>query len=97
MRPLRGDPNRPARCMQAARRIQSYLDGELDDLSARRIAAHLRTCRRCGLNAATYTRIKHALARSGTRPPPDAVDRLRAFTHHLLSQSPDAANHHDAG
>ncbi len=82
-------------CMQVARVLQSYLDGETDEVTARRIAAHLEDCRRCGLEASVYQEIHNALAR---RADPDsaAVDRLRAFGASLLSDPPagdDDAEH----
>ncbi|NUR05210.1 MAG: zf-HC2 domain-containing protein [Streptomyces sp.] len=74
-------------CLRAARALQSYLDGEADQATARRVAAHLEECRRCGLEAATYREIKNALAR---REAPDtaAVDRLRDFGESLLHDTP---------
>lgn len=48
---------RPMNCMQVGRRLQRYLDGDIDDLTARRIMLHLEDCRRCGMEAATYTEI----------------------------------------
>lgn len=76
------NPLMPADCRKAARLLQSYLDGELDEVAARRVAAHLEACRRCGLEAATYSEIKRALTRHGAVPA-DAVERLRAFGEHL--------------
>jgi anti-sigma factor RsiW len=73
-----------AGCRQAGRLLQSYLDGELDEVTARRVAGHLEDCRRCGLEAATYTAIKSALARRGTVPP-GAAERLRVFGEDLLT------------
>ena len=43
-----------ASCMQVMRVLQSYLDGQTDEMTARRVANHLEACRRCGLDAATY-------------------------------------------
>lgn len=69
-------------CMRVTRVLQSYLDGAVDDVTARRVAAHLEHCRRCGLEAETYRAVKAALARH-EHTPADAVDRLRAFAEHL--------------
>jgi anti-sigma factor RsiW len=65
-------------CMQVARILQSYLDGQADEVTARRVAAHLEDCRRCGLEAAVYREIKHSLA-GREAPAADAVARLRGF------------------
>lgn len=70
--------------MQVARVLQYYLDGETDEVTARRVAAHLESCRRCGLNASVYREIRGALARRET-PDPEALDRLRAFGTSLLT------------
>lgn len=70
-------------CKQVGRLLQSYLDGELDGLRARRVARHLEACLRCGMSAKTYAEIKQALRRSAGSPPEDALDRLRAFGEQL--------------
>ncbi len=61
----------------------SRLDGETDEVTARRVAAHLEDCRRCGLEAITYRAIKDALARR-EEPGEDAVERLHEFGQALL-------------
>ena len=71
------------RCKEVGRVLQSYLDGELDELLARRVARHLEVCRRCGMSAETYAEIKRALRRSAGSLPEDAVGRLRAFGEQL--------------
>ena len=83
--------NRSARkmnCMQVGRTLQSYLDDEIDDLTARRIAAHLEDCRRCGMEESAYRELKASLARRAEpvdAEPVDAepLDRLRAFSRRL--------------
>lgn len=72
-----------ARCLRTSRVLQRYLDGEADDLTAARVAEHLETCRRCGLQARTYQAIKDAL-RAGSRDIDDlALRRLHAFSRSL--------------
>lgn len=71
------------RCAEVGRRLQSHLDGELDDLWSRQVAHHLDDCRRCGMDAKTYDAIKQALRRSAGRPSTDAVGRLRTFGQQL--------------
>jgi anti-sigma factor RsiW len=68
-----------ASCMQAMKVLQSYLDGQTDDVTTRRVASHLEVCRRCGLEAATYREIKTSLARSAARVDSDVLARLRDF------------------
>jgi hypothetical protein len=43
------------------------------------LAAHLEDCRRCGLEADTYERIKHSLADHQPSVPADSLARLREF------------------
>ena len=81
---------RPMNCMQVGRRLQRYFDGDVDDLTARRIMLHLEDCRRCGMEAATYTEIKASLARRGEALPDDAVARLRSFGKRLIEEGPPA-------
>ncbi len=66
-------------CAEVGTILQHYLDGELDDERARRLARHLDDCRRCGLEAETYERIKASLAGQRSPVPPDSLARLREF------------------
>ncbi len=77
-----------ASCLQVGRLLHSYLDGEMDDLTARRVARHLELCRRCGLEASTYADIKNALARRGASVPDDG-ERLQQFAEHLMDTAAD--------
>lgn len=86
MRPFRLRSERPMNCMQVGRRLQRYLDDDLDELTARRIMRHLEHCRRCGMEAAAYTGIKASLARSGAPVADDALTRLRAFGERLIAE-----------
>lgn len=71
-------------CMEASRLVQDFVDGALNAEQARRLAAHLEDCRRCGLEIDIYERIKASLAAGSTAPlPQDALDRLTAFGHRL--------------
>jgi anti-sigma factor RsiW len=76
-----------ASCMQVMRVLQSYLDGQTDQVTARRVATHLEACRRCGLEAATYREIKASLARKSPPLEQAAVERLRAFGADLAKES----------
>jgi anti-sigma factor RsiW len=66
-------------CAQVLKVLQSYIDGETDELTAYRVAAHLEACRNCGLEFKTFSEIKMALR--GLRRDVDrsAVERLREF------------------
>lgn len=75
-----------ATCAEVARVLQSYLDGHVDDLTARRVHGHLERCRQCGLEAETYQAIKDALARRGQRVDSRSLERLRAFGERLADE-----------
>lgn len=67
-------------CREVARRIQTYLDGELDEARRSALQAHLDACVDCGLEADVFDSIKKDLAAAS--PPRDdaAIARLRSFT-----------------
>lgn len=69
----------PLACEQVAEVLQQYLDDQTGDELARRISAHLDDCRRCGLEADTYRRIKQTLASQRGSVPDDSLERLRDF------------------
>ncbi len=70
-------------CHQVGELLQHYLDGDIDADRARRIEAHLDECRRCGMEADTYERIKATLAAHRPDVPAESIDRLRAFGERL--------------
>jgi anti-sigma factor RsiW len=78
-------------CHQVGEMLQEYLDGHIDADRAERIEAHLEECRRCGLEAETYERIKATLAAQRPEIPADSVDRLRAFGERLARGDDPAA------
>ncbi len=76
-------------CHEVAEVIQAFLDDEADELAARRVARHLKDCRRCGMEAATYVAIKGTLSRRRPVPDPGSIQRLRAFGEMLASGQVD--------
>ncbi len=76
-----------ASCRQVHQTVQSYLDGGLDENSARRVARHLEMCRKCGLEADTYRAIKNSLA-AQSKVDSEALQRLRAFGQQLTECDP---------
>ena len=70
-------------CHQVGEVLQQFLDGHIDDERAARIEEHLEECRRCGMEADTYERIKATLAAQRSDLPEESVERLRAFGERL--------------
>lgn len=62
-------------CEQVMRVIFTYLDGELETLEERRVAAHLEQCRSCFSRAEFERRLKEHLAALGTHPVPPSLER----------------------
>ncbi|MDE3202627.1 MAG: zf-HC2 domain-containing protein [Acidobacteriota bacterium] len=84
-----------ASCLQVMRTLQSYLDGEVDELTARRVASHLDVCRRCGLEASVYREMKAALSRQGQPPSRESLERLRRFSSALVQGHAEGGAHPD--
>lgn len=81
-----------AGCREVSRALQAYLDGHIDEVTARRVARHLEACRRCGLEAEVYTRIKEAVSRMDRDLSSLPVTRLRDFAQRLAEEGPPRAN-----
>jgi anti-sigma factor RsiW len=71
------------RCVRTMPVLQSYLDSNVDEDTARRVAAHLEGCRRCGLDAEVYSAIKRVLTNDRDTIEPEEIDRLQDFASHL--------------
>jgi anti-sigma factor RsiW len=79
-------------CHQAAKALQSYLDGELDPAAAAMVGDHLEICQACGLEASAYLAIKTVISSTGaetTAVDTDAVDRLVRFARELSDTAQD--------
>ena len=74
-----------ARCVEVGRKIQTYLDGELDEVAAAMVSSHLAECRRCGLSADDYRALKSALAGERETVPLASLQRLQAFAAELAA------------
>ncbi len=77
-------------CVHVARKLQQYLDGDLDAATRERISGHLAVCRRCGLDEQAYRDISHALATRGDLVDQSAIGRLRAFAVDLSNRGTPA-------
>ncbi len=82
-----------ASCREVGRKLQLYLDGELDPADIPRVRTHLERCRRCDLEAAVYREIKWALLSTVPAPDPAAVSRLQGFADQLVTGGPPSGGH----
>ena len=71
-------------CHEVGELLQHYLDGHTDVDRSRRIEEHLEECRRCGMEAEAYERVKATLAAHRPEVPTESVERLRAFGERLV-------------
>ena len=74
-----------ARCIAIGRQIQNSLADGLDRASGAKVASHLHACRRCGLTAEDYRRLKSALAETSTPMPADPLPRLQPLAASLAT------------
>jgi len=75
-------------CTEVGRSLQRFLDGEIPDhVAADSLAEHLEACKRCGLEADVYRRIKHAIEHHRTDVPEESVQRLREFGQRLMREA----------
>ena len=74
-----------SRCIEIGRQIQTYLDDGLDPATAAKVSSHLPACRRCGLTADDYRRLKQALAETSAPMPTEPLQRLQALAADLAS------------
>lgn len=82
--------DRPLSCRQVGKILQAFLDSELDDISADRVAEHLEDCRRCGMAADTYLEIKASLGRDAPAVPEESLTRLEDFARRLTEDEEGA-------
>lgn len=77
-------PGEQLSCPEVGRSLQQFLDGEVsDDVEIESLATHLEACKRCGLEADVYRRIKDAIEHRRVDVPVESVERLRAFGQRL--------------
>ncbi|MDA3038344.1 MAG: zf-HC2 domain-containing protein [Actinomycetota bacterium] len=71
--------------------LQSYLDGETDVDTARKVARHLDRCADCSIESEVYTSIQHHLANRPFEIDPEIRARLEAFGRSLAHERPGSA------
>lgn len=74
-------------CREVARRLQSYLDGELDGDRMDQIRAHLDSCVDCGLEYEVFAAIKTDIHALSTPVESDALARLREFSARISEEA----------
>ena len=77
--------DRPLSCRQVGQILQSFLDFELDEVTADKVAEHLEDCRRCGMAADVYLEIKASLGRDAPAVPEESLSRLEEFARRLTT------------
>lgn len=78
-------------CDRAIEQMYFFLDGEITWYKRIRIRRHLRRCRMCDDAYAFETRFKSVIRqRVRDDPPPELIDRLRAFLIEHESDEPQA-------
>jgi hypothetical protein len=71
-------------CPEVGRLLQRFLDDELaSEHEIDALVRHLDDCKRCGLEAETYRKIKDSLEQRRVDVAPEAVARLREFGERL--------------
>ncbi len=65
-------------CQAILKKLNAYLDGELDELDCREVEAHLATCKNCQIVANTLEKTIYLYRkdRENTQLPEDAKQRL---------------------
>lgn len=76
-------------CDEVMEQLQSYLDGEVDTETARKVASHLDKCTDCNTESAVYKNIKASLASSAEPVDPQVLASLRAFSDRLVAGEVD--------
>lgn len=76
---LRGRPS----CEEIMEVLQSYLDGEIDAETAKKVAGHLEDCTECDRESQVYKSIKSSLATRRRDVDPEILSALRQFGQQL--------------
>ena len=66
-------------CSDVLEVLQSYLDGETDEETARKVLSHLDSCERCDDEAEVYKQIKGSLQKKAPPLDPDIMSALTRF------------------
>ncbi len=72
-------------CGDVLKVIQSYIDGEIDAETARKVAAHLDQCHPCTEEELIYQQIKSSLSRRRRHVDMEVLEQLMSFGERLKS------------
>lgn len=70
-------------CGDVLKVIQSYIDGEIDANTARKVAAHLEQCHHCADEEHIYAQIKTSLAKRRHHVDMDVLEQLMSYGERL--------------
>lgn len=73
-------------CGDVLKVIQSYIDGEIDADTARKVASHLDQCRPCADEEHIYGQIKTSLARRRRHVDMEVLEQLMSFGERLKTE-----------
>ncbi len=74
-------------CKKMMKVIQSYLDGEVDEKVARKVAKHLNACVDCDEESTVFKNIKKSLANKPEHISPEILSSLTEFTKNIASKA----------
>lgn len=76
-------------CGEVLEVLQGYLDDEIDEKTARQVAAHLESCTECERESEVYRNIKSSLARRRAPVDPQVLAALQSFGEQLMAEPQD--------
>lgn len=79
MNPFKKLFSRGPSCAEVLEVLQSYVDGETDDSTARGVLSHLERCQHCDHESIVYSRIKVSLSKNRRDIDPEIRSALCRF------------------
>jgi anti-sigma factor (TIGR02949 family) len=76
-------------CEEILEVLQSYLDGETDEETAKQVAVHLGECTECDRESQLYRRIKSSLISRRRPVDPEILNALHEFGDELIGKHSD--------
>lgn len=71
-------------CRKAMKVMQAYLDGEVEENVAKKVAKHLNACEDCDKESLVFKKIKASLANRPENVNQEILNSLSAFTQDLV-------------